>query len=235
MSDSTLSTERQLREMAAVEAFVRSSPWATRLHPETLGTLLASISTRTLAPGDVLCVQGDVPQCWFGIMDGLLRQDVFTREGERISLAAGRIGTWLGEAALVLGEPRSYEISALRESKVACIGASAFFRALQGDPEFNRAVLRLISQRMQYFMELYLIQRGASPDERVARVLRSLVGETAHGPHLHLAITQDELAQVAGISRQRAHKALHDMQERGIVDISYGAITLVQPERLKFS
>jgi len=221
--------------MTAPESFVRTSPWAAGLRPEVLRALVGSMTTRTLRPGDVLCVQGELPQHWFGIMDGLLRQDVFTRDGERISLAAGRIGTWLGEASLVLGQPRSYEISALRESRVACIGAQAFFDALRSDAAFNQAVLQLVSRRMQYFMELYMVQRGASPDERVARVLRSLVGEAAPGAHLHLAITQDELAQVAGISRQRAHKALHDLQERGLLEISYAAITLLEPGKLGWS
>ncbi|MBV8468444.1 MAG: Crp/Fnr family transcriptional regulator [Burkholderiaceae bacterium] len=227
-SDGQLSCQTE-----GVEAFVRASSWAAALQPDSMSRLLAATTVCKLAPGEVLCHQGEKPLHWYGLMKGLLRQDVFTHDGERVSLAIGRKGLWIGEAALVMGEPRRYEMSALREAVVVSIGAQAFAHTLCDDPEFNRAMMLTISHRMHYYMELYVIQHSSVPEQRVACVLRSMVGEMPQEAHLHLTITQDEVAQLAGISRQRTHRALHEMQQRGIIEIAYGAITILDFEELK--
>lgn len=212
---------------AALQSFVRASAWAAGVRPDALNRLIEATTLRELEPGDVLCRQGERPTHWYGVVEGLLRMDVLCQDGAGVTLTAGPVGTWFGEAALTLGEPRIYEVSALRASRVACMSALAFFEALREDAEFNRAMLRSVSSRMHYFLELFARERGLDPDRRIAGILVTLAGNTPQGCAPQLDISQEELAQLAGVARQRVNQALRALQERGLIEVAYASVKVL--------
>jgi len=218
---------RTERSRAALESFVRGSSWAHDVSEDTLDDLLAATSVRELTAGEVLCRQGEPATHWYGIMQGLLRQDTLCRDGTVTSLTAGPMGTWFGEATLLLHEARRYEISAMRDSRVACVGAAAFRRAFDESAGFNAAVSRSLSSRLDFYIDLFADQRRLDVERRVARILVTLVGHDRHGPRLQLDITQDELAGLAGVSRQRVSQALHELQSLGLLELAYSSITVL--------
>jgi CRP/FNR family transcriptional regulator, cyclic AMP receptor protein len=211
---------------SALRAFMQASPWAASLPPQTFERLLAAAVVRELQPGEVLCRQGGLPTHWYGVMRGLLRMDRLCEQGNLVSLAAAPMGTWFGEAMLVLREPRHYEVSSMRPSVVACVGASVFLDILDKDPQFNRAMLRMLSNRVRAVTDLIAQQRGLDPQRHIARILVSMVGQARHGPILRVDVSQEELAQLAGLARQRVNQALRSLQTRGLIETSYASIVV---------
>jgi DNA-binding GntR family transcriptional regulator len=76
--------------------------------------------------------------------------------------------------------------------------------------------------------------RFLSPEARVARSLASMFNHELYpGMHYKLEISQEELGNLSGISRQRVNQALHVLQSEKIVDVKYGAITILDIDALK--
>jgi CRP/FNR family transcriptional regulator, cyclic AMP receptor protein len=109
---------------------------------------------------------------------------------------------------------------------VACVGASVFLDILDKDPQFNRAMLRMLSNRVRAVTDLIAQQRGLDPQRHIARILVSMVGQARHGPILRVDVSQEELAQLAGLARQRVNQALRSLQTRGLIETSYASIVV---------
>ena len=218
---------RAIDSRSALRAFTQASAWAAKLSPATFERLLAATKVRSLQAGEVLCRQGERATHWYGIMQGLLRMDRLCENGNTVSLAAGPMGTWFGEAVLVLREPRHYEVSAMRASMVACVSASVFLAMLKNDPQFNDAVMRMLSNRVRSVTELFAQQRGLDPQQQIARILVSMVGQARHGPILRVDVSQEELAQLAGVARQRVNQSLRALQARGLIETSYASVAVI--------
>jgi len=218
--------KRSGRSRFALRAFMLRSPWAAGLRPETIDRLWVSATVRELKPGDVLARQGELPTHWYGVMRGLLRLDRLCEHGNVVSLAPGPMGTWFGEAMLVLREPRNYEVSSMRSSIVICVSAPVFLATLKEDPQFNDAMLRMLSNRVRAVTDLFAQQRELDPQRHVARILASMIGQARHGPILRVDVSQEELAQLAGVPRQRVNQALRSLQERGLIETSYASIVV---------
>ena len=210
-----------------LEAFVRCAPWTQGLPESTLAAVMASASVRDFAPGEILCRQGDAPTHWFGIMHGLVRVDMLCADGEITSVTAGPVGTWFGEASLLVSERRIYETSALRRARIACIGAETFRRIHREDPLFNATIARMLAERLLYFMGMFADQRRVDIDRRIARILLTLVPRSEAPARTNIDITHDELAALAGVSRQRAGRALQTLQADGLIETAYSSVRIL--------
>jgi CRP/FNR family transcriptional regulator, cyclic AMP receptor protein len=210
----------------ALRCFMQASSWAAGLRAETLDRLWVATSVRELKPSEVLGRQGELSTHWYGVMRGLLRMDRLCEHGNAVSLAAGPMGTWFGEAMLVLREPRNYEVASMRSSMVACVSASVFRATLKEDAQFNEAILRMLGKRVRTVTELFAQQRGLDPLRHIARILVSMVGQARHGPILQVDVSQEELAQLAGVARQRVNQALRSLQLRGLIETSYASVVV---------
>jgi CRP/FNR family transcriptional regulator, cyclic AMP receptor protein len=220
------SSGRASESRLALRSFMLSSPWAAGLRSETIDRLWVATTVRELQPAEVLGRQGELSTHWYGIMRGLLRMDRLCEHGNVISLAAGPMGTWFGEAMLVLREPRNYEVSSMRSSMVACVSASVFRATLKEDAQFNDAILRMLSNRVRAVTDLFAQQRGLDPQRHIARILVSMIGQGRHGPILQVDVSQEELAQLAGVARQRVNQALRSLQLRGLIETSYASVVV---------
>jgi len=147
-------------------------------------------------------------------------------DGNATSVTAAPVGTWFGEASLVIEQDWSYEISALRHARIACIGRDTFRKLFRENEAFNDVVSRMLARRLLLFIDMFADQRRADIDRRVARILVSLVPRASAGPAATIDITHDELATLAGVSRQRAGRALQALQAQGLLETAYSRVTI---------
>jgi CRP/FNR family transcriptional regulator, cyclic AMP receptor protein len=215
------------RSRCSLVAFMRGSAWAESLNAQTFERLLEATTVKNLRPGEVLCRQGDTPTQWYGIMRGLLRMDRLNEHGNTISLAASSMGAWFGEAMLILGDPRTYEVSSMRSSTVACINGSVFLAAMREDPQFNEAILRMVSSRVRFLADLLVQQRELDPQQQIARILVSMAGQPKHGFIPRVKVSQEELGQLVGVARQRVNQTLSELRARGLIKTSYASVALL--------
>jgi CRP-like cAMP-binding protein len=99
---------------------------------------------------------------------------------------------------------------------------------------FNRFVMSQLNERLGQFIAAREIDRMTNPDIRVARSLAALFNPVLFpGVGEVLQITQQELAYLVGLSRQRVNVALQRLVEQGWIKVTYGGVRVINLKALR--
>ncbi|MDO9284601.1 MAG: Crp/Fnr family transcriptional regulator [Aquabacterium sp.] len=203
-------------------------PWLELLSDSDRHEAAAALQVGNAAPGDRVCRIGAPSTFWFGVIDGLLKMSNVSRDGHQITYTGLPPGAWFGEGTLLKREVYRYNIEALRPSTVAGLPIEVFWRLLERSIPFNRFVMMQLNERLGQFIAAREIDRNNQPDARVARSLASLFHPVLYpGVGQLLRITQQELAWLVGLSRQRVNQALVALQAAGLIGIEYGGVRVI--------
>lgn len=183
---------------------------------------------RTLDKGESLGHQGMLPVHWFGLIDGMLKWSVLSADGRATTLGGILPGCWFGEGGLLRQRPRQAEIIALQVSQVATLATDDFAHLLQSQTTFKDFILGQLSGRLYYFMDSIADARLLGPDLQVVYALCGLMHPLNNPLGLrNLRISQDELANLASVSRPRCNTALGILRDKGIIRTEYGGLVLL--------
>jgi CRP/FNR family cyclic AMP-dependent transcriptional regulator len=199
---------------------------------------VANLRVIDVAPGELVCRVGRPVTYWFGVLDGLLKMsnDSATQGASSMSITFTGVpsGGWFGEGTVLKNEVYRYNIQALRASVVAGITADTFHWLLGRSIGFNRFVMNQLNERLGQFIAAREIDRMNNPDVRVARSLAALFNPVLYpGVGEVLRITQQELAYLVGLSRQRVNEALTALQAQNIIRVEYGGLRVLNLEALR--
>jgi len=220
--------------MLTIEAMLRASPWARGLATADLARIEAETVTRVCAAGSLVCRKGEAVEAWIGVIDGLVKMANVSAEGKPTSFVGIGSGGWFGEGSLLKDEPRRYDIVALRDSAIAYMPRATFMWLLDTSMPFNRFLLIQLNERLGQFIGMVEHDRLLGPDARLARCLASMFNPLLYpGSGPALPISQEEIAHLAGLSRQRANQALQRLEQAGFLQIDYGGITVIYLEGLR--
>jgi CRP-like cAMP-binding protein len=203
-------------------------PWLSLLTQAQRIRALSDLRVVDAQPGDVICKIGRPANYWFGILDGLMKMSNDSSVGFSITFTGIPPGAWFGEGTLLKREAYRYNIEALRRTVVAGLPAPTFNWLLETSIPFNRYVMNQLNERLGQFIAAREADRISDPDVRVARslaalfnpVLYPLVGQL-------LRITQQELAYLVGLSRQRVNESLRALTGAGLIKVEYGGLQVL--------
>jgi CRP-like cAMP-binding protein len=201
------------------------SPWARMLTPAQRARIDESANVRRIPAGGYLCRKGERVDHWIGVVEGLVKMSNVSADGKPTTFTGIRDGGWFGEGSLLKDEPRRYDIVALRDTTAAYIPRATFMSLLDESVAFNRFLLVQLNERLAQFIAMVEHDRLLGPDARLARAIAGLFNPLLYpdvGPTLPLS--QEEIGQLIGVSRQRANQALKHLEEAGLIDIEYGRV-----------
>jgi CRP-like cAMP-binding protein len=222
------------RRRPPTEAEVAAIPWMAVLTESQRERVLSELKVGDALPGDYVCRTGLPVTYWFGVVDGLLKMSSDTFEGNSMTFTGVPPGGWFGEGTALKREAYKYNIQALRKSIVAGLPVDTFHWLLDQSIGFNRFVMNQINERLGQFIAAREIDRMANPDLRVARSLAALFNPVLYpGVGEVLRITQQELAYLVGLSRQRVNEALRALQEQGMIRVEYGGLRVLDLHDLR--
>jgi len=211
-------------------------PWLKLLTEPERERIVSQLVVSDPLPGDYVCRMGRPATYWFGVVEGLLKMSADSASGRTITYTGVPPGGWFGEGTAIKREPYRYNIMALRRSVVAGLPIDTFHWLLDNSIGFNRFVMNQLNERLAQFIEAREIDRSNSPDVRVARNLAALFNPTLFpGVGEMLRITQQELAYLVGLSRQRVNVALNTLQAQGAIRIEYGGMRVLDLAALRAS
>jgi len=230
----TLSASLRERARAPTPGELASIPWLRVLDDADRRAASAVITVASAEPGDRICRVGRAPTFWFGVVEGMLKMSNDSRGGAQITFTGIPPGAWFGEGTLLKREPYRYHIEALRRSVVAGLPIEEFLALLDRSIPFNRFVMNQLNERLGQFIAARESDRMTDPDTSVARSLASLFHPVLyHGVGSLLRITQQELAYLVGLSRQRVNQAVRVLQQQGLIRIEYGGLRVLDLARLR--
>jgi CRP/FNR family cyclic AMP-dependent transcriptional regulator len=231
-----MTTESSLhqRRRALTESELAGIPWLPRLTTEERAYAVSELQISEALPGDLVCRIGRPVTYWFGVVDGLLKMSAGNPDGQSLTFTGVPPGGWFGEGTALKREAYRYNIQALRKSLVAGLPVDSFHRLLDQSIGFNRFVMNQLNERLGQFIAAREIDRLNSPDLRVARSLAALFNPVLYpGVGEMLRITQQELAYLVGLSRQRVNEALATLEELNLIKVEYGGLRVLDLNGLR--
>jgi CRP-like cAMP-binding protein len=211
-----------------------SIPWRSSLSPDEWTQVCGTLVVTLAQPGDYICRVGRQVTYWFGLIDGLLKMSNDDSQGPIMTFTGIAPGGWFGEGTVLKRETYRYNVQALRKSLVTGLPVATFHWLLDHSIGFNRYVMRQLNERLGQFIAAREIDRITNPDVKVARSLASLFHPGLFpGVGQVLRITQQELAYLVGLSRQRVNEALSALEATGAIRVEYGGLRVLDLNALR--
>jgi CRP/FNR family cyclic AMP-dependent transcriptional regulator len=213
---------------------LRRTNWAQALSPEDFARARAGTSERLVPSGGYICSKGLPVDHWHGVIDGLAKMSSDWVTGKTASFTGIAAGGWFGEGSMLKDEVRRYDVVALRDTRVACMKRETFHWLLDHSIAFNRFIIHQLNERLGLFIGLLESERLLDVDARVARTMAALFHPVLQpGMESRIAISQEEVGYLAGVSRQRVNRALKTLEDAGFLTTEYGGITVVDLNGLR--
>lgn len=231
---SDLPLHQRRRDPTAAE--LAGIPWLQVLQPVEYERAAGHLTVGDALPGDYVCRIGRPVTYWFGVVEGLLKMSSDNEQGQTMTFTGVPPGGWFGEGTALKREAYRYNIQALRKSVVAGLPVDTFHWLLDHSIGFNRFVMNQLNERLGQFIAAREIDRMNNPDVRVARSLAALFNPVLYpGVGEVLRITQQELAYLVGLSRQRVNEALAALEAQGAIRVEYGGLRILDLQALRSS
>ena len=199
----------------------------TALDPSLQAHLRNGGVDREFADGQLIQQRGTQADGFWLIEEGSVMVGQFLPDGEFRAMALLGPGDSYGELAVFSGRPRIVDAVSRGTSRIRFIAARRFLDALGNYPASSKALLGALSAQLQDVLAILAsVRRGTNP-ARLAELLANMAGEDGT-----VAITQQELADLLGVTRATANAALRELQAKRLVERGYGRIRVPDRERL---
>jgi CRP/FNR family cyclic AMP-dependent transcriptional regulator len=219
-----------------VDDVLRRTPLFATLDLDAAASLRASMSEIELARGDLLFHEGDPGDSLYVVLRGKIKLGRTSGDGRENLVAVLGPGEMFGELSLFDPGPRSAGATALVDSTLLGLSSDELTPWLATRPDVARALLRAIARRLRRTNDSMSDLVFSDVPGRVAKALLDLsarFGTPAEdGIHVAHDMTQEELAQLVGASRETVNKALADFAGRGWLRLEARAVVLTNVERL---
>jgi CRP/FNR family cyclic AMP-dependent transcriptional regulator len=215
---------------------IRKAPLFTALDDAATASLLANMVSVKIAKGTILFAEGDGGDQLYVIADGKLKLGTSSGDGRENLLSILGPGEMFGELSLFDPGPRTSTATAVTDAKLLSLGQEKLLPWLAENPKVSLQLLGSLAQRLRRTNEAVGDLVFSDVPGRVAKALIDL-GErfgkkTDEGLFVHHDLTQEELAQLVGASRETVNKALADFAGRNWLKLDGRAVLITDFERL---
>lgn len=219
----------------AGKIMLQGSPLFRGLSPPALERIAELAVRRGYRSGEVVFSQGDPGGALYAVVTGKIRISAGAADGREIFLNIMEPGDTFGEVALLDGGTRTASATAMADSELVSIRREHFLALLEREPKVALELLRLCGQRLRWTSGL--VEDAALLDAQARLAKRLLSLGQLHGQQgsdgITLRISQEELANFLGVSRQVVNQYLQGWKSRGWVDLGRGSITVINQTALK--
>ena len=223
--------------MEDAEVVLRRAPLFDGLDDENARALRRQTSEVKLSRGDHLFLEGQDGDRLYVVLNGKIKLTRAATDGRENLLAVLGPGEMFGELSLFDPRPRTSTASAVTDATLAALAKDALRPWLLERPEVSMQMLQALARRLRRTNDAMADLVFTDVPGRVAKNLLDLAdrfGEQERdGLHVHHDLTQEELAQLVGASRETVNKALADFAARGWLQISARSVLILDPERLR--
>ena len=187
---------------------------------------------REYPKNSVILFEDDPGDALYIVSTGQVKVVLIGEDGREVILSVLGDGDFFGEMSLIDDEPRSAHVIAMRDSHLLVLRRDDFQLQLEQHPKVALELLRVLVQRLRRADEkiggLVLLDVNG----RVAQLLLDLAEESG-GPKITRKLTHHTIAQMIGSSRETVSRAMRELVERGLIDVSRREITIKDHDALR--
>jgi CRP/FNR family transcriptional regulator, cyclic AMP receptor protein len=205
-----------------------------RLPPAAIEHLGSYVKRRSLPRGTSIFAKGDPGSGLMGVLSGSVKITVPSADGRDVLLAIMHEGDIFGEIALLDGHPRTADATAMTDCELMVIERRDFVPFLRSQPDLTLQIVEMLCSRLRRTTEQVQDVTLLNLPTRLAKALLRLSAE-AHGgaaSSRKLTITQREISQLIGRSRESTNKQLRIWAKHGWIRLERGAITVLRRDRI---
>ena len=204
---------------------LRTSPIFRGLSDAVLESISTLCRIRRYGRGEMLFAEGDPGLKLYGVIEGRLIITASSPHGSELHLNVATTGEVIGEIAFLDGGTRTASARAAEPTTCFELDRPAFFSLLAECPELSTHLLQLVCRRVREMTKLVADSAFLSVSQRLAARLRSLATLLPDGV-AEVRISQAELADFLGVSRQVVNGYLQIWKRDGLLDVARGAIRI---------
>ena len=195
------------------------------------------MGTLRLSKGEILFREGETEDRLYVVVAGKIKLGRSGSAGRENLLAVLGPGQMFGELSVFDPGPRSTTATAVTAVEVRTLEHDELMRWIEGHPEVARSLLGQLAARLRRANDVVADLVFSDVPGRVAKQLLELARRFGDrkddGVHVHHDLTQEELAQLVGASRETVNKALADFAARGWIRLEPRSVTLLDVERVE--
>ncbi len=216
---------------------IKKIPIFKTLSDSDLNRLSDSLRLKPLKQGQALFWKGDEGTALYIVKKGTIKIVLPSAEGEEIIVTMFSEGDFFGEMALLDGEPRSADAVAIEPSEVFILSRADFLSFLQSNLNAIKSILSLLSKRLRKTDDLLEDTCFLNISARLSKKLIELA--KSHGQQknnkilIDLSLTQKELGDMVGATRESINKELKSLRKQGLIIIEESRIQILDISRLK--
>lgn len=213
-----------------------SVPLFADLSQDELERIAAVAVPRAFPRGVRVFHEGDQSDACYIVRSGDLRVTREHSDGRAIALATLGPGDFFGELAMLDGGTRSASVETLSDVELLALPAADMRRVIAEHGDIAAKLIVAITRRLRETNERVSRQSFQTVPSRVAGVLMQLIAEETipeDREGITVRMTQADLAQLAGTSRESVSRFLATLERAGVVAVGRGRVTVLQPRRLR--
>jgi CRP/FNR family transcriptional regulator, cyclic AMP receptor protein len=217
-----------------LSSVLRQHPIFRDLGNDALDQLCRYAKHMSLKRGATICSKGDPGNSLFAVISGTVKISVSSPDGRNAILNLINAGDTFGEIAVLDGRPRSTDAIANTNCELFVIDRRDFMPFLRSQPELAMKFIELLCERLRWTsdqVEQVILQDLPG---RLASALLGLTEKRKLEPQSRtIAITQQEISEMVGMTRESINKQLRVWASRNWVRLEHGAIVVLDAASLR--
>lgn len=220
-----------------MDSNLRDAPLFSALNEQDALALRESMKELPLKKGDVLFQENDLGEQLYLILDGKIKLSHTSNDGRESLFTVLGPGEMFGELSVFDPGPRTSTAIAVTDARVLGLAHDVLRPWLSQHPAVAQSLLQALANRLRRTSETMADLVFADVPGRVAKVLLQLNEkfgfDASVGREVPHDLTQEEIAQLVGASRETVNKALADFVTRGWIRLETRAVHILDVERLQ--
>jgi CRP/FNR family transcriptional regulator, cyclic AMP receptor protein len=236
---SFISRVREEQMLVERVELLEQAPLFSVLHPTDLRTLASRFHPVRYGRGEVIFREGEPAERLFLIDSGRVKLSIASPTGQEMLIGVLGRGQIFGELEIIDRGQRAMDARAMEDGLLYAFAADVFWTMLENRPTLARRLLELMARRLRRADQTSQDLVFFDAPTRLARRLLQLaeehgepVGSGQESVKVTVRVTQEELAQMIGVTRESANRLVASFTERGWIEWNDGYPLLLQPEAL---
>ena len=215
-------------------AILRRHSLFGQLSPAAIERLGSYTKRRRLPHGTVIFAEGDPATGLVAVLAGAVKINVRSTDGREIVLNILHEGDIFGEIGLLDGHPRSADATTITDCELMEIERRDFIPFLRSQPDVAMQIIQILCSRLRRTTDQVQDLTCLNLPARLAKMLLRLSADAERlgSSAPRVAITQREISQMIGTSRESTNKQLRSWAKYGFIRLERGAVTVLRCDKL---